>query len=212
MIENHLAVLRTARYYTLGDLTEHTQSVWFCLHGYGQLAQYFGQKFMDLNDCRTVVVVPEGLSRFYLNNEYKRMGASWQTREDREHEIEDFTAYLNSLYDLVLSKSASTLRITLLGFSQGAATACRWVTNGHIRVDRLILWAGYFPDGLRNLIDTTRLTNVDTHYVYGNQDAYLLQLNREAYLARIKNDLPTITITEFNGVHTVDTNLLKKFI
>ncbi|WP_338874779.1 phospholipase [Spirosoma sp. SC4-14] len=211
MLENHLIVQRTARYYTIGQLTEQTRSVWFCLHGYGQLAQYFGRKFSELDDGRTMVVVPEGLSRFYLNNEYKRIGASWQTREDREHEIEDLTAYLNSLYDRILSPDLN-LHITVLGFSQGAATACRWLNHGHIRIDRLILWAGYFPDGLQNLVDLPRLASVETHYVYGDQDAYLLTLNKETFLAQIQTDIPAVSITEFNGVHTVDTGVLKKFI
>ena len=92
--EHHLTVQRTARYYTLGESTEQIQNIWFCLHGFGQLAKYFGRKFTDVADDETIVVVPEGLSRLYLNGEYQRVGASWLTREDREHEISDFLAYL----------------------------------------------------------------------------------------------------------------------
>ena len=66
------------------------------------------------------------VSRLYLDNTYTRVGASWLTREDRDAEIADFTGYLNALYDQVLDgRDPAALHISLLGFSQGAATACR---------------------------------------------------------------------------------------
>ncbi len=212
--EHHLPVQRTARYYTLGELTEQTQHIWFCLHGFGQLARYFSRKFSDLANDQTLVVIPEGLSRSYLDTSYQRIGASWLTREDRDYEINDFLKYLNSLYDRILAgHDATTFRITLLGFSQGAATACRWLNAGHIRADRLILWAGYFPNGLTDLIDPAKLTGVDCQYVYGRQDEFLVQLSDpEAYLQRLKTDIPNLTLTAFDGGHRVESTLLKELL
>ncbi|GAB3889983.1 alpha/beta hydrolase [Spirosoma agri] len=214
MNEHHLSVRRTARYYTIGELTERTKHIWFCLHGFGQLAQYFGRKFTELDDGQTLVIVPEGLSRSYLDTSYQRVSASWMTREDREHEISDFLAYLNALYDLVLASCApENLPITLLGFSQGAATACRWLNNGHIRVDRLILWAGYFPAGLRELVAPDKLATVDTHYVYGRQDEYIVQLaDVDLYLQQLKADVPSLTVTPFTGGHQVKTAVLAELL
>ena len=219
MIEHHLSVQRTARYYTIGELTDRTENIWFCLHGFGQLAQYFGRKFSGLDDGKTLVVVPEGLSRLYLHGEYKRIGASWLTREDKHHEISDFLAYLDSLYDLVLAgRDPATFHITLLGFSQGAATACRWLNNDHIRTDRLILWAGFFPNGLTDVIDPAKLAPatgkpVDTHYVYGRRDEYIAQMDdAEAYLRRIQADLPDLKLTAFDGGHRVEPDVLATLI
>lgn len=214
MTEHHLTVARTARYYTLGSFTEQTRHVWFCLHGFGQLASYFSRKFTDLVDEQTVIVVPEGLSRLYLDNTYTRIGASWLTREDRDVEIGDFTSYLNSLYDhLLAGYSRETLHITVLGFSQGASTACRWLGDGHSQVDRLILWAGFFPDGLTELIDPSRLAHVETHYVYGTDDEYLRQLPDPAgYIARLKTDIPSLRITSFVGGHRVEPTILGQLI
>lgn len=217
--EHHFSVQRTARYYTMGTLTNQTKRVWFCLHGFGQLAQYFGRKFTDLDDGQTLIVVPEGLSRLYLNDEYQRVGASWLTREDRDYEISDFLAYLNSLYDRVLADhDPKSLHITLFGFSQGAAVACRWLNNGHVRADRLFLWAGYFPNGLADLIDPQKLvhqghTSVETHYVYGVRDKYIAQMDNAAgYLERIQADLPSLTVTAFDGEHRVEPEVLKTLI
>ncbi|AQG78163.1 alpha/beta hydrolase [Spirosoma montaniterrae] len=212
--EHHISVQRTARYYTLGQLTEQTTHVWFCLHGFGQLARYFSQKFTGFIDEKTFVVVPEGLSRLYLNGEYQRVGASWLTREDKDHEISDFLAYLNTLYDHVLANhSPQTLHITLLGFSQGAATACRWLNHGHVSANRLILWAGFFPNGLTDVIDPIKLAAVDTHYVYGRQDEFIKDIpDAAAYMRRMQEDVPGLQLTAYNGTHRVEPEVLGKLI
>ncbi|GAB3984935.1 esterase [Spirosoma terrae] len=214
MIEHHLSVQRTARYYTIGELTDQTQYIWFCLHGFGQLARFFSQKFTALNDGKTFIVVPEALSRFYLTNDYKRIGASWQTREDRANEVNDFITYLNSLYTHILAQVPSaSLPVTLFGFSQGAATACRWLNDGHIQISRLLLWAGYFPDGLNELINPAKLADIDVHYVYGDKDEYLIQLeNQDEYIGKLMLDVPTLTITTFAGTHRVEPSVLSKLI
>lgn len=210
MTEHHLRVQRTARYYTLGQLDDRTRNVWFCLHGFGQLAQYFGRKFTGLDDGQTFVVVPEGLSRLYLNGEYQRVGASWLTREDKPAEIQDFVGYLNALYDTVLAgRDSAKHQITLLGFSQGAATACRWLNDGHIRADRLILWAGFFPNGFSDVIDPAKLSAIETHYVYGRQDEYIKQMpDAQDYLRRMQADVPTLRITAYDGGHRVEPAVL----
>lgn len=215
--EHHLTVQRTARYYTLGQLTDQTKNIWFCLHGFGQLAQYFSRKFTNVANEQTLIVVPEGLSRLYLNGEYQRVGASWTTREDREYEISDYVGYLNRLYTHILSgRSPEQFSVTLLGFSQGAATACRWLnsqsaSSSPMPVSRLILWAGYFPNGLSDMIDPAKLTGVECHYVYGREDEYIkLMPDAAAYTNRLKTEVPTLTITAFDGGHHVEPEVLKQ--
>ena len=214
MTEHHLTVQRTARYYTIGEFTSQTTHIWFCLHGFGQLASYFSKKFTVLDDGKTLIVIPEGLSRLYLNGEYKRIGASWLTREDKEHEIIDFVAYLNSLYDTVLNgRNADDFHITLLGFSQGAATACRWLNSNHIRVDRLILWAGFFSNGIGDVIDPAKVADVETHYVYGTQDEFFELIGDvDAYKARLLTDVPDLKITAFDGGHRVEPEVLRQLM
>lgn len=216
MTEHHFLVRRTARYYTLGRLTEQTRNVWFCLHGFGQLAQYFSRKFTDLDDGQTLIVVPEGLSRMYLDNSYQRIGASWMSREDRDHEISDYVLYLNSLYDLVMDgrqPDKAGLHITVFGFSQGAATACRWLNNQHVRANRLIMWAGYFPQGVADLIDASTLAQTETHYVYGRQDEYISAIaDTNSYLHRLQTDVLNLKITAFDGGHKVEPTVLQQII
>ena len=97
MQEHHLEVKRTARYFTLGTLDENTEQIWFVLHGYGQLAQFFIKKFSVLDDGKTFLVAPEALSRFYLEGVTGRVGATWMTREERSNEVADYVFYLNQL-------------------------------------------------------------------------------------------------------------------
>ena len=122
-----------ARYYKLGKLDSNTQEVWWVFHGYGQLAQFFIEKFKSLQDAGVCVIAPEGLSKFYLAGNSGRIGATWMTRENRLTEIENYSAYLNSI--LEMEKPPQKVRTTIVGFSQGAATAVRWIMNGKVDFD-----------------------------------------------------------------------------
>jgi predicted esterase len=147
-VEHHVEVTRTARYWTLGDTAE-AEDVWFVLHGYKQLARRFLRRFEPIAAPGRLIVAPEALSRFYARPEPGRhgpssvVGASWMTREDRLNEIRDYVAYLDRVAQAALPSEPST--VTVLGFSQGTATAARWVSMGDVRADRLVLWAGYVP-------------------------------------------------------------------
>ena len=136
------------------------------------------------------------------------------TREDRDHEISDFIVYLNSLYNLILNGlDPEKYTITVLGFSQGAATACRWLNNRHVQANRLILWAGYFPQGVSDMIQPETLTDTETHYVYGKEDEYIREIpDIVVYLNRLQTDLPTLTITAFDGGHRVEPDVLKQLV
>src|SRR5437868_14633480 len=147
MHEHHIGVSRTARYFTLGESLRGVAEVWFVCHGYGQLAARFLEKLRVLDDGRRHLVAPEGLSRFYLTESptERRVGASWMTREDRLHEIDDYVRYLDAVHADLQRPNA---RITALGFSQGSATVCRWAALGTARIDRVIVWGGEVPPDL----------------------------------------------------------------
>lgn len=146
-MEHHLEVTRTARYWTLGDAAA-ADEVWFVLHGYKQLARRFLRRFEPIAAPGRLIVAPEALSRFYTSPAPGRhgprsvVGASWMTREDRLSEIRDYVAYLDRLASVVLRGAEE---VTVLGFSQGTATAARWVSMGAVEARRLVLWAGYVP-------------------------------------------------------------------
>ncbi len=181
---NNLTVPRTARYATLGPVDGAVDQVWFVFHGYGQLAHDFLAPFRVLDDGSRLIVAPEGLSRFYVENpnggpQHQPVGASWMTREGRTSEIDDYVRYLDLLYQDVCTRlDGEPTSVHLLGFSQGAATASRWAVYGTGRVDRLILWAGLIPPDLDAARARSRLGGVPFVVVAGNSDPYI---TREAW-------------------------------
>lgn len=208
--QHHIPVSRTATYYTLGELGENTRRVWFVLHGYGQLAQQFIKKFAALDDGQTLVVAPEALSRFYLENGFEHVGASWMTREERELEIDDYVSYLDQLYQTIMpGGNVENIEITILGFSQGSATACRWLNRGMLRCDRLILWAGHFANGLSDLVSLDKLPKDSSYFVYGEQDQFLSKINVQEYLARLNVEAPDMQIIRYQGGHAINEHVLK---
>ena len=131
------------------------------------------------------------------------------TREDRLHEIDDYVAYLESIQQEIFKEfSPQSVHITVLGFSQGTATASRWVNRSKLRCDRLILWGGFFANGILELVEKERLPPQDTHFVYGNKDEYLNQLNPAEYIEKLKAEMPFMHIKEYNGGHTIDQKVL----
>src|SRR4051812_7128633 len=96
---------KTARVFTHGHISEKTKLVWIVAHGYGFLAEFFIEKFEELDPEEHFVIVPEALNRFYLKDMSGRAGASWMTTEDRENEIKDYISYLDNVYETLILKT-----------------------------------------------------------------------------------------------------------
>lgn len=200
MREHRVTTSRTARYYTLG--VEAAVDVWFVLHGYGQLAARFLTSFASLDDGRRLLVAPEALSRFYLDPEGReKVGASWMTREDRLAEIDDYVRYLDAVAGEVLGDTAHAgRRVTVLGFSQGAATACRWAALGSTRVDRLIVWGGEVPPDL----DLAHLRAVPLSLVHGGRDEMITPKVVAGLAQRLTEAGVTYRVVSFDGGHELN--------
>jgi len=210
MTEHHLAVTRSARYYQLGELSAHTRRVWFVCHGYGQLAAYFARHFAFLVEAAptTVVIAPEGLSRFYLSGNGGRVGASWMTRDDRLHEIDDHIGFLDQLADSVLVQCPADVNVTVLGFSQGTATVSRWLAQARFRPAQLILWAGGFPDDLDPTDARKLLENLPLTIVLGTDDEYISASQMAHQQQQLQQFGATPTLITFFGKHELNRAVL----
>jgi len=209
-VEHHVEVVRTARYWTLGDPKEATD-VWFVLHGYKQLARRFLRRFESIRAPGRLIVAPEALSRFYARPEPGRhgpssvVGASWMTREDRLNEIRDYVAYLDRVAAEVLRRPA---RVTVLGFSQATATAARWVTMGAVPVDRLVLWAGYVPHDQDPGRAAEVFARTDLILVRGDEDPGLDDELAGQERAALERAGVTCRMVEYAGGHEIDQETL----
>lgn len=209
--EHHIAVTRTARYYTLGAPDGAVRQVWFACHGYRQLANRFIRRFEPIAGPGRLIVAPEALNRFYTDDEpgphgpESRVGATWMTREDRLAEIDDYVAYLDTLYARIFeSVDRESVEVFALGFSQGAATATRWVVFGDARVDRLVLWSSFLPSDL-DLDDAAgRLRGVRPILVAGERDRYATPAMAERDAARLRATGVEAGVLTFPGGHEID--------
>jgi predicted esterase len=208
MTEQHLITQRTARYYVLGTPSEQITDLWIVCHGYGQLARYFIRHFAPLDNGHTLIVAPEGFSRFYLDGFSGRVGATWMTKEDRLAEIEDQAAYLNLLLKTQLQQLPTTVRVTILGFSQGGATVSRWLASGAAPVHRLILWAASFPEDIDFTSGKAAFNNLPVAIVYGTQDEFITpeSLQKKQELLNTLSINPIVYT--FEGGHTLHTDTL----
>lgn len=203
MTEHQLIVPRTARYYTLGTPSDSIKDLWIVCHGYGQLGRYFLRHFSGLDNGNTLVVAPEALSRFYLDGFSGRVGATWMTKEDRLTEIEDQAAYLNLLLQEQLRQLPQDVRVTVLGFSQGGATVCRWLATGQVPVHRLVLWAASFPEDIDFKAGKAAFQGLPVAVVYGTQDKFITpeKLEQKQQLITQLGIMPQVFT--FEGGHTI---------
>lgn len=204
-IKHHnISVLRTATYSTIGNI-KTAQTIWFVLHGYGMLSKYFIKKFEPIADDKTLIVAPDGLSKFYTQGFYGRVGATWMTKEDREDEIKDYINYLNELYNYILSQNSNNnVKVNLLGFSQGGATVSRWAAKGVVKFDNLILWASVFPDDMN--FESLDATN--TFVLYGDKDEFATNENVQKQKDLLADSGIDFKLIPFKGTHEIPKEVL----
>lgn len=214
--EHRLEVRRRARYFTLGSPGPRVRELWMVCHGYGQLARRFLRGVAELDDGRRLVVAPEALNRFYLpdaggaiHHQNAKVGATWMTREDRLAEIDDYVEYLDAVHHDVRRQLDATVSLNVLGFSQGTATATRWLARGDARADHLVLWAGTLPDEVdvaaaRAAGRWSRLT-----MVIGRQDEFATASVVEAQETRLRTAGVPFELVRFDGGHAIDGETLR---
>lgn len=206
-IQQELQFRFSASYYQLGQIDDATE-VWYVLHGYGQLAKYFIQKFRPLSEKGICVIAPEGLSRFYLQGNQGRVGATWMTKENRLMDIDNYITYLDTIHQIKIGKQK--VKTTLFGFSQGAATLVRWAMNNQIRFDRMVLWAGLFPPDIDFSKGAELLKGKQIVEVLGKYDQFISP-ERVQEMMKLNQQLQiNPTIIEFDGKHEIDENVLIK--
>ncbi len=201
----NLEVVKTARYYTYGN--ENSDTIWFLLHGYGMSAKSMLKMVCELNSENFLFIAPEGLSRFYRSGFSGPIVASWMTKEDRENEIKDYIHYLEKLNATLNPHNKS---INVLGFSQGVATASRWIDQSDAAFNKVIFWAGEPAMDIDYRKCKTKLERMK--FVVGNDDPFLdhkqITLLKDFFA---KTEIP-IVFESFEGKHELNQELLFKLL
>lgn len=209
-MEKRISFEFNGRYEVLGTPGHEIEQLWIVCHGHGQLAKYFIKKFSCLNDGKHLIVAPEGLFRYYLEGFTGRVGATWMTKEDRVSDIQNYLNFLSTVFNEIRPRLKKEVHITLLGFSQGAATISRFATQTDVDFDRLILWAGIFPPDLPPLESHRKLSDKECILVYGLQDQYLTEARIKEQEAIAETIKVTPEVLTFEGAHELYENLIQQ--
>ena len=214
--QRHIKVPRSARYTLLGSPTADLSEVWFVCHGHGQLAARFLSRFLPLEREDRLFIAPEALSRYYLSPPNggphppgTPIGASWMTAEDRESEIEDYVTYLDLLHDEIFSVvDRRNVRVWVVGFSQGVATATRWVVAGKVVPNRVVLCSGMLPaelneSGAKRLALLAPLT-----LSFGDADEFASADRVRSEETKLKKLHVPYEMVRYKGGHTITPELL----
>ncbi len=171
-IEKQVDYSTTNTYSTLNELTSTTKNVWVVLHGIGYLSRYFLKYFDELPPEENYIIAPQAPSKYYLNGEYRHVGASWLTKENTMPETENVYAYLDAL--LEAEQLPKDKNLFVFGFSQGVSIATRWVAKRQLACQQLVLYAGGMPKELTPQ-DFSFLEKNETKVtvIVGDKDEYL---------------------------------------
>ncbi len=206
--EHQITVEKTARYYTDPPEGKKISNTWIVIHGYAQLAKDFINEFEFLSRPDSMIVAPEGLSKFYSKS---IPAASWMTKEDRDNEIEDYMNYLEKVFtEINESYDITSSKINLLGFSQGVHTAVRWFIKSRIHIDKLILCSSDFPKDADFAALKEKLTRSELFYLQGRNDRIITPERLKDNLELLRTNGINVSEIYFDGQHEINPDAILK--
>ncbi len=207
--EKNISYVTKNTYTTLNTLTSETSNVWVLFHGIGFLSRYFLKYFEDLDPQKNYIIAPQAPSKYYLNGQYKHVGASWLTKEKTAAEINNLMSYLDSM--MKNENLPENCNLIVFGFSQGVSIAMRWVAQRKIPCKHLILYAGGIPNELKKDELKHLEGGCTVRVIMGNKDEYLTEERMEA--ERKKIDLlfeGRAQLQLFDGGHEIKKEIINK--
>jgi predicted esterase len=205
--EKNISYITQNTYATLNELTPKTTYIWVIFHGIGFLSRYFLKYFAGLNPEENYIIAPQAPSKYYLNEQYRHVGASWLTKENTATEINNLMSYMDSV--IAAENLPENCKLVVFGYSQGVSIAMRWVALRKIQCDHLILYAG----GIPNELTEDRLKHLDDNctvkIIMGDKDEYLTEERMEQ--ERKKIDLlfgERAQLHLFDGGHEIRKELI----
>ena len=215
-----LEVRRTALVAMLGPdgpALHGVRELWYVLHGYAMRAVPFLEGFRAVAADARLLVAPEALSRFYDGtrsagaHKDAPVLASWMTRDERDAEISDYLAYLDAVHATVVARlGGAAPRVTVFGFSQGGATAARWVASGRVHVARLVVWGSGMAPELDLATPGSAIRRPETVFVVGATDKYITPKVVTTETDRLRAAGFPFRLLTFEGGHRLDDDVLRQ--
>jgi predicted esterase len=167
-------------------------------HGYGEPAEVMLERLTAISGSNQWTVVSvQGLHRFYRGRS-DQVVASWMTRQDREHAIEDNLKYVDAVVADVARDSGVDLPLVFSGFSQGVAMAFRAACASTRKVAAVIAVGGDIPPEL----SSDQLVRVPVALLArGSTDDWYTAAKWEADQGRLRAARAEVQAVLFEGGH-----------
>ena len=203
-MKKQISISKTGKYSQIGTSSKKINNVWIVLHGYGMLSEYFVKKFECIIDETTLVIAPEATNRFYLGNNYNRVGASWMTKLDREQEIRDNILFLDKLFSIIKKEIGhDNFKLNTLGFSQGGPALVRWLMSNKLNTNSLILWGSDIPKDSLVIENKSRWNSMNLKIVIGKNDEYINEEKKQEFVGVVKSYGLKYDLVEYEGSHKI---------
>ncbi|RKN81460.1 alpha/beta hydrolase [Ulvibacterium marinum] len=212
MKEKRIRYNTTGTYETLNNLEKSTKNVWIVLHGMGYLSRFFLKHFKGLPADENYIMAPQAPSKYYLDSEYKHVGASWLTKENTILETKNVLAYLEAIWEA--ENIPENCNLIVLGFSQGVSIATRWVVHKKLPVHQLVLYAGGIPDELIPAdFDFLRRNKTKIKIFIGNKDEYITEKRLKEELKKIRSLFEgQAEVVIFEGGHELKKEIINSLV
>ncbi len=210
IMQKEVVYQSTNTYDTLNEFTSETKTVWLVFHGIGYLSRYFIRLFQNLDPKENYIIAPQAPSKYYKNNDYKKVGSSWLTKENTQTETKNVLNYIDSVIEA--EKLPSTTKFIILGYSQGVSIASRWIASRQIRPDGFVMVSGGFPKELEKEDFTFLTKKTKVTHILGEKDPYFEIAKVEAEKIRVKDILPLIEFKSHSGGHELNIETLKNIV
>ena len=209
-MKKQISISKTGKYSQIGKCSKKINNVWIVLHGYGMLSEYFVKKFECIINETTLVIAPEATNRFYLANNYTRVGASWMTKLDKEQEISDNILFLDKLFSIIKKDIGhDNFKLNTLGFSQGGPALVRWLMSNKLNTNSLILWGSDIPKDSLVMENKSRWNSMNLKIVIGKNDEYINEEKKQEFVGVVKSYGLKYELIEYEGSHKIIEKELK---
>ena len=151
----------------------------------GHLSTYFIRYFNELPKEENYIIAPQAQSKYYLNDSYSHVGASWLTKNNTEEGIDNVLNYIDTVFKS--EEVPEHCELMVLGFSQGVSVATRWIAQRKLICNHLVLYAGSLPNEL-NHTDFSHIQSdeIKVTYIIGTEDPYLNTKRKNLEVSKIE--------------------------
>ena len=98
----------------------------------------------------------------------------------------------------------------VIGFSQGGATATRWIANGSIKPNGFVSWASVFPPDIASTAKEDMDETMKKWFVLGTEDPYFDVTSAETACSDYREK--QFEVLRFDGQHDLNESLVEQLI